>query len=77
VTPGRYRWRTSFRRHMPWSFIGLAPKGKTDCGDHEWYKHSDDEDRCYHCEVGVRSPSEFPTPTVDLFEKYGIERPRE
>lgn len=57
----RYRWRTSLRRHLPWFLIdiGVAGKGRHDCGDHEWYKATDDEDRCYHCSVGRRRPSGF------------------
>lgn len=41
---------------MPWLLIdlGVAAKGKHDCGDHEWYKHDDVTARCYHCEVGER-----------------------
>ena len=58
---GRYRWRTAMRRRLP-SFLldrGVARKGKHDCGQHEWYKSTDEEDRCYHCEVGIRRPSQF------------------
>lgn len=57
----RYRWRTELRKHLP-SFLvdrGVARKASRDCGDHDWYKASDAEDRCYHCEVGVRRPSEL------------------
>jgi hypothetical protein len=39
---------------------GLVGKGRRDCGDHEWYKSSPEEDRCYHCAVGVRRPTGFP-----------------
>jgi hypothetical protein len=58
---GRYRWRTRLRRRLPWFLIdrGVARKGSADCGDHEWYKSTEDEDRCYHCEEGVRRPSGF------------------
>jgi hypothetical protein len=62
--PGRprYHWRTRMRRRLPWFLVnrGLVAKGRKDCRDHEWYKSTDDEDRCYHCEVGVRRPSGFP-----------------
>jgi hypothetical protein len=34
--------------------IDLFPKGKKDCGDHEWYKSAENLYLCYHCEVGVR-----------------------
>jgi len=57
----RYRWRTALRRRLPWFVVnrGVAAKGRGDCGAHEWYKQDDGEDRCYHCEVGVRRPSLF------------------
>ena len=60
---GRFRKRTWLRKRLP-SFLvgrGVAAKGRTDCGNHEWYKASDAEDRCYHCPVGVRRRSQFPT----------------
>jgi hypothetical protein len=54
--PGRYRWRTAARRHLPPFLLnlGIAAKGRRDCGDHDWYRATDDESRCYHCELGVR-----------------------
>jgi hypothetical protein len=59
---GRYRWRTRFRRQLPWFLVnrGVARKGRRNCGDHHWYKSSAKEDHCYHCVVGVRRPSGFP-----------------
>src|SRR6185295_2595858 len=50
----RYRLRTRIRQLLPFALIGLAPKGKTDCGDHEWYRSTDEVYRCYHCIVGIR-----------------------
>ncbi len=38
---------------------GPSSKGSGDCGDHEWYKSSGEEDRCYHCTAGIRPPSQF------------------
>ncbi len=57
----RYRWRTRLRRRMPWFMLdlGIAKKGKGDCLAHDWYKASEQEDRCYHCQVGIRRPSQF------------------
>lgn len=54
--PGRYRWRTEARRHLPRFLIdlGIARKGRRDCGNHDWYRSTDDEQRCYHCEPGAR-----------------------
>ena len=59
---GRYRWRTRVRRYLPWFLInlGVAAKGKYDCGSHDYYNAADDIDRCYHCEVGTRNPSQVP-----------------
>ncbi|MGO9976883.1 MAG: hypothetical protein ACLP01_29610 [Solirubrobacteraceae bacterium] len=31
----------------------LVPKGRRDCGNHEWYRSELSTWRCYHCEVGV------------------------
>jgi hypothetical protein len=56
-TPGRYRWRTRLRGLMPSPLHMLVRKGKDDCGNHEWYKATLDVDHCYHCSVGVRTPS--------------------
>ncbi len=58
---GRYRLRTAVRSRLPWALVnlGVAAKGRRDCGRHDWYKSSDEEDRCYHCQVGVRRPSGF------------------
>ncbi len=49
------------RRRLPLFLVnrGVARKGRKDCGAHEWYKSSDAEDRCYHCLLGVRRPSEY------------------
>lgn len=61
MTRARYRWRTRLRRRLPWPLInlGLAAKGTADCGDHDWYKESGEVDRCYHCKVAERRPSQF------------------
>lgn len=58
----RYRWRTRVRRRLPGFLVdlGVAGKGRKACGDHDWYKATDDEDHCYHCKVGIRRPSGFP-----------------
>jgi hypothetical protein len=57
----RYRWRTALRKRLPWFLVnlGIASKGRHDCGAHDWYQASGAEDRCYHCEVGVRHPSQL------------------
>jgi hypothetical protein len=61
TTRGRYRIRTKVRGHLPWFLInlGVARKGLQDCREHDWYKSTEAEDRCYHCDVGVRRPSGF------------------
>lgn len=60
-TRSRYRWRTVIRPHLPWFLInrGVAGKGKQDCGLHEWYRSTDREDLCYHCELGIRRRREL------------------
>ncbi|WP_238012497.1 hypothetical protein KZZ52_58765 [Dactylosporangium sp. AC04546] len=51
------------RTRLPWLLInlGVAGKGKTDCGDHEWYNAGGGVAHCYHCEVGQKpyDPAEF------------------
>jgi len=51
---GKYRLRTRIRRLLPFALIGLVRKGKQDCGDHEWYRSTDEIYRCYHCVAGIR-----------------------
>lgn len=61
---GRYRWRTAVRRRLPWFLVnlGVSPKGRRDCGAHEFYNADDVIERCYHCAVGERpfDPDHFP-----------------
>ncbi len=52
---GKYRWRTAARRRLPWALVGMFPKGRRDCGDHEWYRQDEEFLRCYHCQVGVKA----------------------
>jgi hypothetical protein len=53
----RYRWRTRLRTHLPFALLNLAPKGKKDCGAHEWYRSEEDLHLCYHCTAGHRRQS--------------------
>ena len=55
----RYRWRTRLREGLPLRFAHNIPKGAKDCGCHEWYRHSAEEDYCYHCFVSLRKPSQL------------------
>lgn len=50
---GKYRNRTALRERVPESLAAMIPKGRHDCGDHEWYKSAESTWRCYHCVVGV------------------------
>lgn len=54
---GKYRWRTALRVRLPWRppLYQLVPKGRHDCGDHEWYRVDDRTAACYHCVVGRRT----------------------
>jgi len=56
----RYRWRTWIRGRVPWAMVNWFPKGRNDCGQHEWYACDADTDHCYHCEIGVRPRQLFP-----------------
>jgi hypothetical protein len=50
---GRYRFRTWLRGRLPGTMAGLMPKGRRDCGAHEWYRADERTWRCYHCQAGV------------------------
>jgi len=60
----RYRLRTWLRGHSPYVLSDRIPKGRADCGDHDWYRADAANDRCYHCLVGVR-PHSGPVPGED------------
>ena len=49
----KYRLRTALREHLPDRLSALIPKGRNDCGDHEWYLDEPHTWRCYHCTVGI------------------------
>jgi hypothetical protein len=53
---GSYRWRTAVRHRLPGFLVdvGVAAKGRGDCGAHEFYNADGKVERCYHCEVGER-----------------------
>jgi hypothetical protein len=51
---GKYRLRTWVRAHAPYFIADRIPKGRKDCGNHEWYRSDEYTDHCYHCEVGIR-----------------------
>ncbi len=54
---GRYRLRTWLRGRLPRSLAGLAPKGRRDCGAHEWYRADEQTWRCYHCKPAIATSS--------------------
>lgn len=54
---GRYRLRTWLRGSLPAASESLLPKGRHDCGAHEWYRADEHTWRCYHCEPGVTRSS--------------------
>jgi hypothetical protein len=60
---GKYRLRTRVRGLLPGWLGWLAPKGRRDCGAHEWYSADASEWRCYHCERGIST--ENPLSEVD------------
>jgi hypothetical protein len=51
---GPYRWRTLLRIHLPFRLLWIAPKGRKDCGNHDWYNADGVVEKCYHCRVGER-----------------------
>ncbi len=53
VSAGKYRLRTSVRGSLPYRLLWLSPKGRGDCGHHEWYRSEGETWRCYHCEAGI------------------------
>lgn len=50
----RYRLRTELRGSLPWALARMVPKGRRDCGAHEWHRADEHTDRCYHCSVAER-----------------------
>lgn len=54
---GRYRLRTWLRGRLPVALAGLVPKGRRDCGGHEWYRADEHTWRCYHCQPAVATSS--------------------
>ena len=42
---------------MPGVLAELLPKGRRDCGAHEWYRANQDTWRCYHCQPAVTQSS--------------------
>jgi hypothetical protein len=62
----RYRLRTWLRGNLPEPVNWLFPKGQ-DCGDHEWYRHDDPTDHCYHCRVSrPHQPIDAPPISAEL-----------
>lgn len=59
VREGKYRFRTRLRGHLPRGMVWIAPKGRRDCGDHEWYLAAERTWRCYHCRPAVTHESPF------------------
>jgi len=53
---GLYRWRMCLRRRLPWVLVdgGVAGKGTTDCGDHDWYNTDGVVEHSYYCTVSRR-----------------------
>jgi hypothetical protein len=50
---------------LPWFLVnlGVAGKGRGDCGAHEFYNADGSVERCYHCAVGEcpYDPGHFPS----------------
>jgi len=59
VREGKYRFRTRIRGHLPRWLEWIAPKGRRDCWDHEWYLASERIWHCYHCRPAEAHESPF------------------
>lgn len=57
MSGGGYRLRTWLRGRLPVALARLVPKGRRDCGAHEWYRANEGTWRCYHCEPGISAVS--------------------
>jgi hypothetical protein len=57
MSGGRYRLRTWLRGRLPVALADLVPKGRHDCGAHEWYRADEQTWRCYHCEPAIAHSS--------------------
>ena len=53
----RYRLRTWLRARLPAGLAILAPKGRHDCGAHEWYRADQTTWLCYHCKPAIAHSS--------------------
>lgn len=54
---GRYRLRTWVRGRLPGVLVGVVPKGRHDCGAHQWYRADAGTWRCYHCRPAIATSS--------------------
>jgi hypothetical protein len=45
----KYRLRTWLRARLPHFLSDRIPKGRKDCGNHEWYRSRGSMWHCYHC----------------------------
>lgn len=50
MSGGRYRTRAWLRKRLPGALSRVVPKGRSDCGAHEWYRAGEQTWRCYYCE---------------------------
>lgn len=57
MSVGRYRARAWLRRRLPSALSSVVPKGRGDCGAHEWYRADKQTWRCYYCEPAIATSS--------------------
>lgn len=64
---GRYRWRTNLRGVLPFRppLYKLIPKGRHDCGSHDWFNVDGEHWACYHCRVGWHTGRRPPDEEAD------------
>jgi hypothetical protein len=57
MSGGRYRTRAWLRGRLPRALSSVVPKGRSDCGAHEWYRADEQTWRCYYCEPAITRSS--------------------
>lgn len=57
MSGGRYRRRAWLRERLPGALSNVLPKGRGDCGAHEWYRVDEQTWRCYYCEPATTRSS--------------------
>ncbi len=57
MSSGRYRGRAWLRERLPSVVSSVLPKGRGDCGAHQWYRADEQTWRCYYCKPAITRSS--------------------